>query len=59
LAFLEEHVGRLMEIWLAVERFKPVVFDDAPAGDRKFLNGPKLAGDAGHSSQNDIDSLFN
>ncbi len=59
LAFLEEHVGRLMEIWLAVERFKPVVFDDAPAGDRKFLNGPKLAGDAGHSSQNDINSLFN
>ena len=42
----------------AVEQFKPVVFDDAPAGDRKFLNGPKLAGDAGHSSQNDIDSLF-
>ncbi|MET0670907.1 MAG: chemotaxis protein [Xanthobacteraceae bacterium] len=58
LAFLEEHVGRLMEIWSAVERFKLVVFDDAPAGDRKLLNGPKLAGDAGHSSQNDIDSLF-
>ena len=27
-------------------------------GDRKFLNGPKLAADSGHSSQDDIDSMF-
>ena len=58
LAFLEEHVARLMEIWHRVERFKPVVFDEPADGDRKFLNGPKLAGDDGHSSQNDIDALF-
>ena len=30
LAFLEEHVDRLMEIWQRVERFKPVVFDERP-----------------------------
>ena len=58
LAFLEEHVGRLMEIWRGIEQFKPIMLDDGPGGDRKFLNGPKLAGDAGHSSQNDIDLLF-
>ncbi len=58
LAFLEEHVGRLMEIWRGVEQFKPVAFDEIPEGDKKLLNGPKLAGDAGHSSQNDIDTLF-
>ncbi len=27
--------------------------------DDKLLNGPKLDGDAGHASQDDIDALFN
>jgi chemotaxis protein CheZ len=58
LAFLEDHVGRLMEIWKGIEQFTPVVFDEAAGGDNKFLNGPKLVGDSGHSSQNDIDVLF-
>jgi chemotaxis protein CheZ len=58
LAFLEEHLERLMEIWHHVEQLKPVVFDEPTDVDKKLLNGPKLAGDAGHSSQNDIDSLF-
>jgi chemotaxis protein CheZ len=58
LAFLEEHVGRLMEIWRSIEQFKPVVFDEPAKDDNKLLNGPKLAGEAGHSSQDDIDSLF-
>jgi chemotaxis protein CheZ len=58
LAFLEEHVSRLMEIWRGIEQFKPVVLDEAAASERKFLNGPKLAGEAGHSSQDDIDALF-
>ena len=26
--------------------------------DEKFLNGPKLAGDSGHSSQEDVDAMF-
>lgn len=58
LAFLEDHVERLMEIWKAVERFKPVAADGAPDGDNRFLNGPKLDGEAGHSSQSEIDILF-
>ena len=58
LAFLEEHVGRLIDIWRGIEQFKPVVFDRPAESERKFLNGPKLAGEAGHSSQDDIDTLF-
>jgi chemotaxis protein CheZ len=58
LAFLEEHVGRLMEIWRGIDQFKPVVFAEPADGDKKFLNGPKLPGEAGHSSQGDIDELF-
>ncbi len=58
LAMLEEHVGRLTEIWSRIEQFKPVVFDEPARDDRRFLNGPKLPGDTGHSSQDDIDALF-
>jgi chemotaxis protein CheZ len=28
-------------------------------GDKKLLNGPKLDGEVGHASQDDIDALFN
>jgi chemotaxis protein CheZ len=58
LTFVEEHVARMMEIWHKIEQFKPVVLGEQGEGDAKFLNGPKLAGDAGHSSQDDIDALF-
>jgi hypothetical protein len=34
----------------------PIV--DTREGDAKLLNGPKLEGDVGHASQNDIDALF-
>lgn len=58
LAFLEDHVGRLMEIWRGIEQFNPVVLGDPAVDDRRLLNGPKLAGETGHSSQQDIDLLF-
>lgn len=57
LAALELHVSRLQEIWRAIERFEPVIVEP-PAGDTRFLNGPKLEGDSGHFSQNDIDAIF-
>ncbi len=57
LATLERHVGRLMDIWRAIEHFKPVVID-APGGEDKLLNGPRLAGDDGHFTQSDIDTMF-
>ena len=57
LKFVEEHVARLLMIWQGIEQFQPVVFGEEAGGDR-FLNGPKLPGDRGHSTQDDIDGLF-
>ena len=57
LKFVEEHVARLLTIWQGIEQFKPVVFGEEAGSDR-FLNGPKLSGDRGHSTQDDIDGLF-
>lgn len=58
LKFIEEHVARLMQIWHGIEQFKPIVLEEAGNGDKRFLNGPKLADEPGHSSQDDIDQLF-
>jgi chemotaxis protein CheZ len=58
LKFVEEHVARLLAIWHDVEQFKPVVLDVPAEDDRRFLNGPKLANDGGHSTQDDIDGMF-
>ena len=61
LKFIETHILRMMEIWGGIESFN----DMAPAamaareGDQKLLNGPKLDGETGHASQDDIDALFN
>jgi chemotaxis protein CheZ len=60
LKFIESHILKMMEIWGGIEALK----DFTPAamtereGDAKLLNGPKLAHDAGHASQDDIDALF-
>ena len=58
--FIENHITVMMDIWGGVDAIKahapPVV--DVREGDAKLLNGPKLDGDEGHASQNDIDALF-
>jgi len=58
--FIEQHINAMMEIWGGVDAIKahatPIV--DTRDGDAKLLNGPKLDGDAGHASQDDIDALF-
>jgi chemotaxis protein CheZ len=62
LKFIEEHVLRMLEIWRGIEQSGP----PAPAaqsssnsdGESGLLNGPKLAGDPGHSSQAEIDVIF-
>jgi len=59
--FIEQHIYEMMEIWGGVDAIKahaPAIIDTRE-GDAKLLNGPKLDGDAGHASQNDIDALFN
>ena len=59
--FIEKRIIDMMEIWGGVDAIKahapPIV--DSREGDAKLLNGPKLDGDDGHASQNDIDALFN
>jgi chemotaxis protein CheZ len=57
LSFLEQHAARLLEIWQSIEGMPPVSAERC-AGDRRFLNGPKLANDRGHSDQTDIDVMF-
>ena len=59
--FIEQHIYEMMEIWGGVDAIKahaaPIV--DTRDEDAKLLNGPKLNGDVGHASQDDIDALFN
>jgi len=58
--FIEKHIIEMMEIWGGVDAIKahapPIV--DTREGDAKLLNGPKMDGDVGHASQDDIDALF-
>src|ERR1700759_435854 len=58
--FIEQHINAMMEIWGGVDAIRahapPII--DTREGDAKLLNGPKLEGDAGHASQDDIDALF-
>ncbi len=58
--FIENHITAMMDIWGGVDAIKahatPIV--DTREGDAKLLNGPKLDGDVGHASQDDIDALF-
>jgi chemotaxis protein CheZ len=58
--FIENHITIMMDIWGGVDAIRahaPAIIDDRE-GDAKLLNGPKLDGDEGHASQNDIDALF-
>jgi chemotaxis protein CheZ len=59
--FIEHHINVMMDIWGGVDAIKvhaPAVIDTR-VGDDRLLNGPKMDGDDGHASQNDIDALFN
>jgi chemotaxis protein CheZ len=58
LAVVEEHLARLTEIWSVIERFNDDAVHSMPHGFEALLNGPKLDGDAGHASQDDIDKMF-
>jgi len=60
LKFIETHIVRMMEIWGGLEAFKGIEAEQIAAreGDARMLNGPKIAGDVGHASQDEIDALF-
>jgi chemotaxis protein CheZ len=58
--FIENHIAVMMDIWGGIDAIKshaPPIVDSRESDDR-LLNGPKLAGDVGHASQDDIDALF-
>jgi chemotaxis protein CheZ len=58
--FIEHHITVMMDIWGGVDAIKahaPGAVDDR-VGDARLLNGPKLPGDSGHASQDDIDAMF-
>ena len=58
--FIEQHINAMMDIWGGVDAIKahapPII--DTRDEDAKLLNGPKLTGDVGHASQDDIDAPF-
>jgi len=58
--FIENHITVMMDIWGGVDAIKahaPAIVDHRE-GDARLLNGPKVEGDVGHASQDDIDALF-
>jgi chemotaxis protein CheZ len=60
LKFIEEHIAHMMDIWGGIEAFRdadPEAYAERD-GDKKLVNGPKLDGETGHASQDDIDALF-
>jgi len=60
LKFIETHIVRMMDIWGGLDAFKDIEAEKIAVreGDAALLNGPKVEGEAGHASQDDIDSLF-
>jgi chemotaxis protein CheZ len=58
LKMVEEHLARMMEIWSVIERFNVDAVQSAADNLDGLLNGPKLDGDNGHSTQDEIDKLF-
>ena len=60
LKFVEARIARMMAIWGGVDAFKDYTAAAACESDKPaaLINGPKLDGDPGHASQDDIDALF-
>ena len=62
LKFVEEHLDRVIKAWSGLDSFRALVEADAgprePDHESALLNGPRLAQDAGHVDQSDIDALF-
>ncbi len=54
----EDHLARMMEIWSVIERFNVDAAQSVAGHLDGLLNGPKLNGDSGHSTQDEIDKLF-
>jgi chemotaxis protein CheZ len=55
---VEEHLARMMEIWSVIDRFDVLAAQSSDSETEALVNGPKLEGDDGHSTQDEIDKLF-
>ncbi len=57
--FIEERVGRMVEIWGGLESLREIAPAQSPTmeGEAALLNGPALPGDP-TQSQDDVDALF-
>ena len=60
LKFIETHIVRMMKIWGGLDAFKGIEAETIAQrqGDARLLNGPRIAGESGHASQDDIDAMF-
>lgn len=60
LKFIEERIVKMMDIWGGLDSFKDVDVEAIAeaTGDAALVNGPKIDGESGHASQDDIDALF-
>ena len=59
LNFVEDRITRMMEAWGGTEAFR--LYTAAAIGARENngrLHGPKLEGDVGYATQEDVDALF-
>ncbi len=56
LKFVEARVAQMMEIWGGTDAFKSLEAAQPKRG--VTLHGPKLEGDLGHASQQDVDAIF-
>ncbi|HWF95410.1 MAG TPA: chemotaxis protein [Xanthobacteraceae bacterium] len=60
LTFVEDRVARMLEIWggrAALEDYAAAA-NGEPNVESKLASGPKLDGDSGHVSQQEIDAMF-
>jgi chemotaxis protein CheZ len=59
LNFIEHHIERMMDTWGDLAAFNDYRADASATRDRMAnLHGPKLAGDPGHITQEEVDALF-
>jgi chemotaxis protein CheZ len=59
LSFVEDRVSRMLEIWGGHDAVKDYAAAETEhSAEPRLLNGPKLSGDSGHVSQQDIDAMF-
>jgi chemotaxis protein CheZ len=60
LTFIETHILRMMEIWGGLDAFKGIEAEKMGKreGAAGLVKGPKIEGETGHASQDDIDALF-